>query len=132
MILEAAVDRFLPLEQHMNTDFCIYDRHHHLVESATHPLARLVVPHKGTPIHYGLKPVWSRMRLALYPQGVGRIRKAAEAATTPLSLFVVGLGLPPPRFALKDSDPLWAETHVESYAPDTRPNAPSGAFNYRF
>ena len=64
-----------------------------------------------------------------------------ESATYPLarlgvrlalSLLVAGPGLPPRRFALKDSDPLWAETHVESYAPDTRPDAPSGASNYGF
>ncbi|NDP48712.1 MAG: hypothetical protein GZ085_10045, partial [Sulfuriferula multivorans] len=64
----------------MNIDFLAFDRLPHLGESATHPLIRLVVPHKGTPIHYGLKPVWSRMRL-------------------PLSLLVAGPGQPPRRFA---------------------------------
>jgi len=64
---------------------------------ATHPLARLVA------------------RLPLYPQGVGRIRKAAKAATTPLSLVVAGPGLPPPRFAAV-----------------TRPDAPSDASNHGF
>ncbi|NDP47100.1 MAG: hypothetical protein GZ085_01670 [Sulfuriferula multivorans] len=64
----------------MSTDFSAFDNLHHMGENATRPLARLVVPHKGTPIHYGLKPVWSRMRL-------------------PLSLLVAGTGLPPRRFA---------------------------------
>ena len=99
----------------MNIDILAFDSLHHLGESATHPLIRLVVRHKGTPIHYGLKPVWSRRRLPLYPQGVGRIRKAAEAATAPLSLLVAGPGLPPRRFAAV-----------------TRPNAPSGASNCGF
>ena len=81
----------------MNIDFLAFDSLHHLGESATHPLIRLVV------------------RLPLYPQGVGRIRKAAEAATTPLSLLVAGPGLPPRRFAAV-----------------TRPNAPSGASNCGF
>ena len=59
----------------MNIDFFAFDSLHHLGESATHPLIRLV------------------KRLAL-------------------SLLVAGPGLPPRRFA-----------------PDTRPNAPSGASN---
>jgi hypothetical protein len=50
----------------------------------------------------------------------------------PLSLVVAGTGLPPPRFALKDSDPLWAKAHVESYAAAARPLAPSGTSNYGF
>jgi len=62
----------------MNIDFLAFDSLHHLGESATHPLIRLVV------------------RL-------------------PLSLLVAGPGLPPRRFA-----------------PDTRPNAPSGASNCGF
>ncbi len=78
----------------MNTSFTAFDSHHLEGESATHPLVRLVE------------------RLPLYPQGVGRIRKAAKAATTPLSLLVAGPGLPPRRFAA-----------------GTRPNAPSGASN---
>jgi hypothetical protein len=45
----------------------------------------------------------------------------------PLSFVVAGLGLLPPHFTLKDSDPLWALAHVESYAADTRPDALSGA-----
>ncbi|NDP47457.1 MAG: hypothetical protein GZ085_03530 [Sulfuriferula multivorans] len=62
------------------SDFSAFDDLHLLGENATHPLVRLDVPHKGTPIHYGLKTVWSRMRL-------------------PLSLLVAGPGLPPRRFA---------------------------------
>ena len=99
----------------MNIDFLAFDSLHPLGESATHPLIRLVV------------------RLPLYPQGVGRIRKAAEAATTPLSLLVAPQG---------DSDPLRAKARVESYASPglpprrfaavTRPNAPSGASNCGF
>ncbi|NDP47728.1 MAG: hypothetical protein GZ085_04905 [Sulfuriferula multivorans] len=115
----------------MNTHLTAFDSHHLLGESATHPLARLGVPHKGTPIHYGQKPVWSRMRLALSllvaPQGDSdplRAKARVKSYASP--------GLPPRRFALKDSDPLWAEAHVESYAPDTRPDAPSGASNYGF
>ncbi|NDP49386.1 MAG: hypothetical protein GZ085_13575 [Sulfuriferula multivorans] len=81
----------------MNIDFLAFDSLPHLGESATHPLIRLVV------------------RLPLYPQGVGRIRKAAKAATTPLSLLVAGPGQPPRRFAAC-----------------TRPNAPSGASNCGF
>jgi hypothetical protein len=50
----------------------------------------------------------------------------------PLSFVVAGLGLLPPHFALKDSDPLWAQAHVESYAADTCPDAPSGASNCSF
>jgi len=65
----------------MDIGFSAFDHVHLSAGSATHPLARLVV------------------RLPLYPQGVGRIRKAAKAATTPLSLVVAGPGLPPPRFA---------------------------------
>ena len=129
----------------MNPDFAAFDDLHLLGENAiyaqadrpsgTHPLARRVVPHKGTPIHYGLKPVWSRMRLplypqgvgrgckdakasttTLYPQGVGRIRKAAEAATTPLSLLVAPQG-DSFQYPLEGySDPLRAKARVESYA----------------
>jgi len=47
----------------------------------------------------------------------------------PLSLVVAGMSLPPPRFALKDSDPLRAEARVESYAAATRPSLPSGTSN---
>jgi hypothetical protein len=81
----------------MNTGFSAFDHVHHLGGAATYPLARLVV------------------RLPLYPQGVGRIRKAAKAATTPLSRLVAGPGLPPRCFAAA-----------------TRPNAPAGAFNCGF
>ncbi|MHB1053005.1 MAG: hypothetical protein ACYCZT_08040 [Thiobacillus sp.] len=81
----------------MDTDFLIFDSARRKIEFATHPLARLVA------------------RLPLYPHGVGRIRKAAKAATTPLSLVVAGPGLPPPRFAAA-----------------TRPDAPSGASNHCF
>jgi len=81
----------------MNTGFVAFDRPHHLGETATHPLARLVA------------------RLPLYPQGVGRIRKAAKAATTPLSLILAYPGRPRRRFAA-----------------DTRPDAPSGASNCGF
>ena len=115
----------------MNTGFVAFDQPHHLGEIATHPLARLVA------------------RLPLYPQGVGRIRKAAKAlkdtdplraearaesyaATTPLSLLLAYPGRPRRRFALKDSDPLRAEARVESYAADTPPDVPSGASNCGF
>jgi hypothetical protein len=81
----------------MDIGFSAFDRAHLQGESATHPLARLVV------------------RLPLHPQGVGQIRKAAKAATTPLSLVVAGPGLPPPRFAAT-----------------TRPDAPSSASNCGF
>jgi hypothetical protein len=53
-------------------------------------------------------------------------------ARLPLSLVVAGPGLPPLRFALKDSDPLRAKARVESYAAVTRPDAPSSASNYGF
>ena len=98
----------------MNTGFVAFDHPHHLGETAAHPLARLVAC------------------LPLYPQRVGRIRKAAKAATTPLSLLLAYPGRPRRRFALKDSDPLRAEARVESYAADTRPDAPSGASNCGF
>ena len=100
-----------------------------LADTATHPLAFM-------PFRVRLVA-----RLPLYPQRVGRIRKAAKAATTPLSRRLAGPGLQRRRFALKDyfqyplegySDPLWAEAHVESYAADTRPDAPSGASNCGF
>ena len=81
----------------MNTGFVAFDQPHHLGETATHPLARLGA------------------RLPLYPQGVGRIRKAAKAATTPLSLLLAYPGRPRRRFAA-----------------DTRPDAPSGASNCGF
>jgi len=81
----------------MDIGFFSFDHVHLVGASATHPLARPVA------------------RLPLYPQGVGRIRKAAKVATTPLSLVVAGPGLPPPRFAAV-----------------TRPDAPSGASNYGF
>ncbi len=77
--------------------FSAFDHVHQEGAPTTRPLARLGA------------------RLPLHPQGVGRIRKAAKAATTPLSLVVAGPGLPPPRFA--------ATTH---------PDAPSGASNYGF
>jgi hypothetical protein len=57
---------------------------------------------------------------------------ARPVARLPLSFVVAGPGLLPPYFALKDSDPLWTQAHVESYATDTRPDAPSGAPNYGF
>jgi len=109
----------------MNTEFSAFDGVHRSGDTATHPLARLDV------------------RLPLYPQGqgVGRIRKAANAPTTPLSRLLAGPGLRRRCFALKDSfqyplegysDPLRAEARVESYAADTRPNAPSGASNCGF
>ena len=81
----------------MNTGSVAFDRPHHLGETATHPLARPVA------------------RLPLYPQGVGRIRKAAKAATTPLSLILAYPGRLRRRFAA-----------------DTRPDAPSGASNCGF
>ena len=53
-------------------------------------------------------------------------------ARLPLSLLLAYPGRPRRRFALKDSDPLRAEARVESYAADTRPDAPSGASNCGF
>ena len=97
----------------MNIDILAFDSLHHLGESATHPLIRLVVRLPSS--------------LLVAPQGDSDPLRAKARVES-----YAGPGLPPRRFALKDSDPLWAETHVESYAPDTRPNAPSGAFNYRF
>ena len=100
----------------MNIDLSAFDQVHLLGESATHPLA--------LPVE----------RLALYPQGVGRIRKAAEAATTPLSLLVAGPGLPPRRFA-PDSGVVGGFAALRIRRPpcgDTRPDAPSGASNYGF
>ncbi len=64
-----------PREHRMNTDFSALPGFHLLGESATHPLARLLT------------------RLPLHPQGAGRIRKAACAATTPLSRLLAGSGL---------------------------------------
>ena len=104
----------------MSTGFVAFDQPRHLGDIATHPLAFM-------PFRVRLVAC-----LPLYPQRVGRIRKAAKAATTPLSRLVAGPGLPPRCFALKDSDPLWAEAHVESYAADTRPDAPSSASNCGF
>ena len=46
--------------------------------------------------------------------------------------MLAGPGLRRRRFALKDSDPLWAVAHVESYAADTCPDAPPGASNCGF
>jgi len=92
----------------MNTGFVAVDHPHHLGETATHPLARLV---------------------------------ARLVARLPLSLLLAYPGRPRRRFALKDSfqyplegysDPLRAEARVESYAADTRPDAPSGASNCGF
>ncbi len=81
----------------MNTAFYAFVRVHLLGDAATHPLARLLA------------------RLPLYPQGVGRTRKAAKAATTPLSRIKAGPGLPPRCFAAV-----------------TRSDAPSGASNCGF
>ena len=36
-------------------------RYQDLSEAVAGPVADTVLPHKGTPIHYRLKPVWSRM-----------------------------------------------------------------------
>jgi len=80
---------------------------------------------------------------ATYPQGARRQTLALRAVLAqlplarqvmrlPLSLVVAGIGLLPPRFALKDSDPLRAEASVESYAASARPDAPSGAANCGF
>ena len=122
------------------------------------PSIRLNVRVSPLRTRWHLCPLGCAWLRALYPQRVGRIRKAAKAATTPLSRLVAGPGLPPRCFALKDSfqyplegysdplraearvesyalkdsDPLWAEAHVESYAADTRPDAPSGASNCGF
>ncbi len=81
----------------MDSNFFLFKQAHRMCEHATHPLARPV------------------KRLVLYPQEVGRIRKAAKAATTPLSLLLACPGRLRRRFA-----------------PVTRLNAPSGASNYGF
>ena len=81
----------------MNTEFSPLDWVHLMGYTATHPLARLVV------------------RLPLYPQGAGRIRKAAKAATTPLSRLLAYTG------RLR-----------RCFAAATRPDAPSGASNCGF
>ncbi len=81
----------------MSTDFSAFISDHQLGEHATHPQARLLV------------------RLPLHPQGAGRIRKAADAATTPLSRLLAGLGL-----------------RRRCFAAVTRSDAPSGASNYGF
>jgi hypothetical protein len=52
-----------------------------------------------------------------------RVRFPGEIVSRPLARLSL------PRFALKDSDPLWADARVESYAAATRPYAPSGASN---
>jgi hypothetical protein len=98
----------------MNIEFLPFDSVHLSGYTATRPLARPVV------------------HLPLYPQGVGRIRKAAKAATTPLSRLVSGPGLLPRCFTLKDSDPLRAKARVESYAAATHPDAPSDTSNCGF
>jgi hypothetical protein len=59
------------------------------------------------------------------------IYQQGESATHPLARLVMRLPLSLV-VALKDSDPLWAEAHVESYAAVTRPDAPSGASSYGF
>ena len=87
----------------MNTGFVAFDHPHHLGETATHPLAFM-------PFRVRLVAC-----LPLYPQRVGRIRKAAKAATTPLSLLLAYPGRLRRRFAA-----------------DTRPDAPSGASNCGF
>jgi hypothetical protein len=81
----------------MDFDLSAFDYLYHSGESATNPLIRL------------------DMRLPLYSQGVGRIRKAAKAATTPLSRVVAGTSQLSPCFASA-----------------ARPIAPSGASNYGF
>jgi hypothetical protein len=53
----------------MNAEHSAFDRLYLLGETATHALARLLT------------------RLPLHPQGAGRIRKAAKAATATLSLL---------------------------------------------
>jgi hypothetical protein len=78
----------------MNTELSAFGAVHPLGVTATRPMARLLV------------------RLPLYPQGVGRIRKAAKAATTPLSRLLAGPG--PQR---------------RCFAADPRSDAPSDASN---
>ena len=87
----------------MNTEFIASDHVHHLGETATHPLAFM-------PFRVRLL-----VRLPLHPQGAGRIRNAAKAATTPLSRLLAGPG--PQR---------------RCFAADTRSDAPSGASNCGF
>jgi hypothetical protein len=81
----------------MHTVFSVFDLISHKGAFATRSLTRLAV------------------RLPLSPQGGGRIRNAAEAATTPLSLLLAGTGPQRRRFAAV-----------------TPPDAPSGTSNYGF
>jgi hypothetical protein len=82
--------------------------------NATHPLARPVV------------------RLPLYPQGVGRIRKAAKAAMTPLSLLLAYRGGLRTREGQAGAvKPLTRQQpRSRRFVADTRPNAPSGVSDY--
>ena len=81
----------------MTTELSAFDAVHPVGVTATRPMARLLV------------------RLPLYPQGVGRVRKAAKAATTPLSRLLAGPG--PQR---------------RCFVADTRSDAPSDASNCGF
>jgi hypothetical protein len=100
----------------MNTDFPVFDQIHLLGDIATHPLER------------------PEVRLALCPQGAGRIRKAARAATTPLSRFLAGTGLLRTRKGQAGAVKQLKRQQPRSrcFVPDTRPNPPSGAFNCDF
>jgi len=78
----------------MNTGFGAYDAVHPVGEPVTRPKAGLLA------------------RLLLHQQGAGRVRKAADAATTPLLRLLAGLGLA-----------------RRCFAADTRSDAPSDASN---
>ena len=99
----------------MNIDFLAFDSLHHLGESATHPLIRLVV----------------RLPLSLLvaPQGDSdplRAKARVESYASP--------GLPPRRFAAA-SGVVGGFAALRIRRPPcggTRPNAPSGASNCGF
>ena len=70
---------------------------------------------------------------AVHPVGVTATRPMARLLVRlPLSRLLAGPGPQRRCFALKDSDPLRAKARVESYAADTRSDAPSDASNCGF
>ena len=97
MILKTAIDRLSCFKGQMRIEFGAFDAVCLSDACATHSLTR---PGK---------------RLALYPQGAGRIRKAAEAVTTPLSLRLAYPG-----------------RQYRRFAPTTCLDAPLSASNYGF
>jgi hypothetical protein len=100
----------------MDMDFSAFEYVSWQMGAATHPLASQV------------------MRLPLHPQGAGRIRKAAHAAMTPLSLVVAGIGLLPTRKgqAVVVKPLKWQQRRSPRFVASARPDAPSGASNCGF